>query len=78
MHLFGMNMKVFTCSFCFFFCVDKSKQYHYSYTIKQVNLVYDLSQSSDRKEDNINACPITASKRPRHRNQGLNTYILSH
>ena len=26
----------------------------------------------------MNSCRITANKRPRHRNQGLNTYVLSH
>ena len=71
-----MNMKVFTYSLCFF--EDKSKQYHYSYTIKQNKLVYNLSQSHGQKKYNITARRITANKRPRHRNQCLNTYILSH
>ena len=49
--------------------VDKSKQYHYIYTIKQMKLFYDLPQSINRKKKKINACRITANKRPRHRNQ---------
>ena len=37
-----------------------------------------MSQSIDRKKYKINACRITANKRPRNRNQGLNTYVYSH
>ena len=44
-----MNMKVFyMLIMLLLFFVDKSKQYNYSYTIKQIKLFYDLSQSIDR------------------------------
>ena len=59
------------------FIVDTSKQYHFSYIIKQIKLFYDLSKSIDR-QNTKNACRIIANKRPRHRNQGLNIYVLSH
>ena len=35
------------------FFVDKSKHYHYSYTIKQIKLFYVLSQSIGRKKHKI-------------------------
>ena len=57
------------------FFVDKSKQYPYSYTKKNY---FTTCLSLLTEKIQINACRITANKRPWHRNHGLNTYILSH
>ena len=51
----------------------KSKQYHYSCIIK-TNQTCRLVSVHWQKKYKINACRITANKRPRHRHKGLNTY----